>query len=38
LINWPRAEQVLAELYPSATGEKAWRPLAMVKALLLATW
>jgi IS5 family transposase len=28
----------LAGLYPSAMGEKAWPPLAMFKALLLATW
>jgi IS5 family transposase len=38
LINWPQADQVLAPLYPSAKGEKAWPPLAMFKALLLATW
>jgi IS5 family transposase len=38
LINWPQADQVLASLYPSAKGEKAWPPLAMFKALLLATW
>jgi IS5 family transposase len=38
LINWPQADQVLAGLYPSAKGEKAWPPLAMFKALLLATW
>ena len=28
----------MAPLYPSAKGEKAWPPLAMFKALLLATW
>lgn len=38
LINWPQADQVLAGLYPSAKGEKAWPSLAMFKALLLATW
>jgi transposase, IS5 family len=38
LINWPVAEQVLARLYPATKGEKAWPPLAMFKALLLATW
>jgi IS5 family transposase len=38
LIDWPRADQVLARLYPAPKGEKAWPPLAMFKALLLATW
>jgi IS5 family transposase len=28
----------LCELYPAAKGEKAWPPLAMFKALLLASW
>ncbi|MGH6830245.1 MAG: IS5 family transposase [Methylocella sp.] len=38
LIDWLPAERVLAGLYPSAKGEKAWPPLAMFRALLLATW
>ena len=38
VIDWPLAELVLAGLYASAKGEKAWPPLAMFKALLLATW
>ncbi len=38
LIDWSHAGQVLAGLYPSAMGEKAWPPLALFKALLLATW
>jgi Transposase domain (DUF772) len=38
LIDWPRADLVLAPLYPAVKGEKAWPPLAMFKALLLATW
>ncbi len=37
LIDWSHAGQVLAGLYPSAKGEKAWPPLALFKALLLAT-
>jgi transposase, IS5 family len=37
LIDWRPADFVLAPLYPSAKGEKAWPPLAMFKALLLAT-
>ena len=37
LINWPVADRVLAPLYPAVKGEKAWPPLAMFKALLLAT-
>jgi IS5 family transposase len=38
LIDWSKADQVMASLYPSPKGEKAWPPLAMFKALLLATW
>jgi transposase, IS5 family len=38
LIDWAPADRALAGLYPSAKGEKAWPPLAMFKALLLATW
>jgi transposase, IS5 family len=38
LIDWMPAERALASLYPSAAGEKAWPPLAMFKAFLLATW
>lgn len=38
LIDWSIADQVLAPLYPATKGEKAWPPLAMFKALLLATW
>ncbi len=38
LIDWSIAESVLAALYPAPKGEKAWPPLAMFKALLLATW
>ena len=38
LIDWQGADQLLAGLYPAAKGEKAWPPVAMFKALLLATW
>jgi len=38
LIGFVPAERALACLYTSATGEKAWPPLAMFKALLIATW
>jgi transposase, IS5 family len=38
LIDWPVADQVLALPDPATKGEKAWPPLAMFKALLLATW
>lgn len=38
LLDWAAADQLLARLYPAAKGEKAWPPLAMFKALLLATW
>ncbi|MGH6801011.1 MAG: hypothetical protein ACRECZ_06305 [Methylocella sp.] len=37
LLDWPLAECILAALYPATKGEKAWPPLAMFKALLLAT-
>ena len=37
-IDFAPAERALASLYPSTMGEKAWPPLAMFKALLLATW
>lgn len=37
-IDWSHADFVLEGLYPAAKGEKAWPPLAMFKALLLATW
>jgi len=38
LIDWSHADLVLSPLYASAKGEKAWPPLAMFKALWLATW
>src|SRR6266508_2710218 len=38
LTDWSHAGQVLARLYLAAKGEKAWPPVAMFKALLLATW
>ena len=38
LIDWSLADKLLAPLYPAPKGEKAWPPLAMFKALVLATW
>jgi transposase, IS5 family len=38
LLHWAPAQRALASLYPSAMGEKAWPPVSMFKALLLATW
>jgi transposase, IS5 family len=38
LVDWSHAAEVLSSLYPGPKGEKAWPPLAMFKALLLATW
>jgi transposase, IS5 family len=38
VIDWQPAGEALASLYPSAMGEKAWPPLAMLKAHLLSTW
>jgi transposase, IS5 family len=37
LIDWAIAQELLAVLYRSPKGEKAWPPLAMFKAFLLAT-
>jgi hypothetical protein len=36
LIDWSIASEPLAALYRSPKGEKAWPPLAIIKALLLA--
>ena len=38
LINWAEIDRHLASLYASAKGERAWPPLALFKALLLAVW
>jgi IS5 family transposase len=38
LIDFAPADLALAGLYPSAKGEKAWPPLSMFKALVLAAW
>ena len=38
VLDFAPAERALAGLYAAAKGEKAWPPLAMFKALLLATW
>jgi transposase, IS5 family len=38
LIDFAPAGRALAALYRSAMGEKAWPPLAMFKALLIAVW
>jgi transposase, IS5 family len=37
VLDFVPAERALAGLYAAAKGEKAWPPLAMFKALLLAT-
>ena len=38
LISWSRIEKHLFDIHSSATGEKAWPPLLMFKALLLQSW
>src|SRR3979411_1647221 len=38
VLDFAPAKRALAGLYAAAKGEKAWPPLAMFKALLLATW
>jgi len=38
LIDWTRLEKLLAGVHANRTGEKAWPPLMMFKALLLQSW
>lgn len=38
LIDWTEIDRHLAPIYACATGEQAWPPLAMTKALLLSIW
>lgn len=38
LVDWAEIDRHLAPIYASARGERAWPPLAMVKALLLSIW
>jgi IS5 family transposase len=38
LIDWLEIDRYLFPIYRSATGEKAWPPLAMLKILLLSVW
>jgi len=37
-IDWGRIEGLLSKIYAGRKGEKAWPPLALFKALLLAMW
>ena len=38
LINWTELDRLLADISVSAKGEPGWPPLALFRALLLATW
>ena len=38
LVNWEELERLLAVISCSAKGELGWPPLALFRALLLATW
>ncbi len=38
LIDWPSVDRHLVDIYTAAKGEPAWPPLALFRALLLATW
>src|SRR4051795_4919361 len=38
LIDWAEIDRLLAGISASAKGEPGWPPLALFKALLLATW
>ncbi len=38
LVNWTTLDQLLADISAAAKGEAGWPPLALFKALLVATW
>src|SRR5208282_2611990 len=38
LLNWGRIEQLLAPIYAAGEGRPAYRPLVMLRALLLQQW
>jgi IS5 family transposase len=38
LIDWAELDGLLADISASAKGEPGWSPLALFRALLLATW
>ena len=38
LIDWTRLEKLLSGVHTNRTGEKAWPPSMMFKALLLQSW
>ena len=38
LIGWTEVARTLGDIYTAAKGEHGWPPLALFKALLLATW
>ena len=38
LIDWAEVDRHLAPIYAAAKGERAWPPLLLFKALLLAVW
>ena len=38
LLNWGRIEQLLSAVYAAGEGRPAYRPLVMLRALLLAQW
>ena len=38
LIDWTEIDRLLVGIYAAAKGELGWPPLALFKALLLATW
>jgi hypothetical protein len=38
LVDWAELDRLLADISASAKGEAGWPPLALFRALLLATW
>src|SRR5260370_36150800 len=38
LLNWDRIEQMLGAVYAASEGRPAYRPLVMLRALLLQQW
>lgn len=38
LVDWPEVDRHLTGIYAAAKGERGWPPLALFRAMLLATW
>jgi IS5 family transposase len=38
LLNWTPIEELLGDIHTASKGERAWPPLALFKAMLIAVW